>query len=720
MSTSRPFTYNPGSIIPGTEKFGNLSVGIPTAGFESTGLQWWNGPNEDLGYVIAKTNVDISGNPLQPTPIIGQLGNVAFNRTKTWMYSELVGLSNLITGQNFTTPDDSKTWLESNGYWTSWERSIPNDIKNFTDSVIFDMGFIESENTINDYINEIGTGLYDTASLFITPNGVDEGKLFSLKPSDRSGDMIVSRSTSGSRISSDSLIEPVPYNLFPGSENFSLSRFNYYANVVIATNIGGSPIGTNTVTKYSPSASVNSYLAFSNSVRFFYTNSIINISVYAKIGECTTFDLGGYFGNESAIFNLQTGVITPRSANVLSYSMEDVEDGWYRCKVTYKFTNPIGNGFLYAGITRVVSPVYNGINGMYFWGFQVTETSNTLPYFPTINRINLPRISYINANPYILIEPQRTNLFTFSAGNLSTYGISGGAISNALSSINGFTNSIQIGTNFSYAYKTTFAPVIGTGYYLSVFIQMDDNSIPVGGTSTSTGDFVFVFSGQLLPVTKIQRIGTSDVYRCSAYRVATGTSASIGVIKYSTQSIKPFRFTGIQLEVGTNETSYIETLGSTATRNTDVVSKTGVSGLIGQTEGTIYIEAFMNDNRDQRISGIEGLNGLQNRIIFNYGATRYAVQFVSNNVFTQIFTDINRPLGKTKLCVKYGGGAYKFFHNGLLIGTNSSPTPISMDKINLGTTPSIPNNEILNGGIKSFIVWKTQLTDQQCIDLTTL
>ena len=719
MSTSRPFTYYTGSLIPGTEKFGNLTVGIPTAGFESTGLQWWNGPDEDLGYVIAKTRVDINGDPLQPTPIPGQLGNVAFNRTKTWMYSEFVGLTNLITGQNLTTPEDSKTWLQSNGYWTSWASSIPNDIENFIDSVIFDVGFIESESSISDYIDEIGTTLYDSASLFITPNGVDEGKLFALKPPDRSGDMTVVRSTAGTRISLDSLIQDYPYNLFPGSENFSLTRFNYNSNVVLSINLPGSPIGTNTVSKYSPS-SISNHLAFSGTVRFFYTNSIVNMSVYAKIGECTTFDLGGYFNNESAIFNLQTGGITPRSANVLAYSMEDVGNGWYRCKVTYKFTNAIGNGFLYAGITRVVSPVYNGINGMYFWGFQVTETSNTLPYFPTISRVNLPRISYINANPHILIEPQRTNLFTFSAGTLSNYGISGGAISNALSSINGFTNSIQIASNFSYAYKTTFTPAIGTGYYLSVFIQMDDNSTPVGGSSTTTGDFVFVFGGQLLAVSKIQRIGTSDVYRCSAYKVATSTSASIGVIKYSSQSTKPFRFSGIQLEIGTNETSYIPTFGATSTRNTDVVSKTGVSSLIGQIEGTVYIEVFMNDDRDQRVFGIEGLNGLQNRIIFNYGATRYAVQFVSNNVFTQIFTDINKPLGKTKLCVKYGGGVYKFFHNGLLIGTNSSPTPISMDKINLGTTPSITNNEILNGGIKSFIIWKTQLTDQQCIDLTTL
>lgn len=181
MSTSRPFTYNPGSLIPGTEKFGNLTVGIPTVGFESTGLQWWNGPDEDLGYVIAKTRVDINGDPLQPTPIPGQLGNVAFNRTKTWMYSEFVGLTNLITGQNLTTPLDCKTYLESNDKWTSWEDNIEY---NFFNRVLVDDGTIENENCLTGTINDITDELADTASLIVTPNGYKEGVLYNVLPQD--------------------------------------------------------------------------------------------------------------------------------------------------------------------------------------------------------------------------------------------------------------------------------------------------------------------------------------------------------------------------------------------------------------------------------------------------------------------------------------------------------------------------------------------------------
>ena len=65
MATTRPFAYNTGSPISGTEQFGNLAVGLPDAGFESTGLDWWNGPDEDLGYVIAQ-QAPVNQ---QPTPV---------------------------------------------------------------------------------------------------------------------------------------------------------------------------------------------------------------------------------------------------------------------------------------------------------------------------------------------------------------------------------------------------------------------------------------------------------------------------------------------------------------------------------------------------------------------------------------------------------------------------------------------------------------------------
>lgn len=64
MATATSFAYNPGDPISGTEQVGDLSVGTPTSGFTDS-PQYWNGPDQDLGYVIAKS---VPSNT-QPTPV---------------------------------------------------------------------------------------------------------------------------------------------------------------------------------------------------------------------------------------------------------------------------------------------------------------------------------------------------------------------------------------------------------------------------------------------------------------------------------------------------------------------------------------------------------------------------------------------------------------------------------------------------------------------------
>ena len=120
MSTSRPFAYNTGSAIAGTTQVGTLAVGTPTSGFTGN-PKWWNGPDEDLGYVIAAPQ---SGNT-QPTPISGVTASVQFFRTKTFTGGEFITLSQYVsnkfsTPQIFSSGNDASTWLTANGYWNSW------------------------------------------------------------------------------------------------------------------------------------------------------------------------------------------------------------------------------------------------------------------------------------------------------------------------------------------------------------------------------------------------------------------------------------------------------------------------------------------------------------------------------------------------------------------------------------------------------------------------
>ena len=118
MATARPFAYNTGTSITGTTQTGDLAIGVLDEPYSDNygGVIWWNGPDEELGYVIA---VPVSSNT-QPTPIPGVFASVGFYRSADLAENSFVELTNTVFGQNFTNGTDCKTWLNDNGYWTSF------------------------------------------------------------------------------------------------------------------------------------------------------------------------------------------------------------------------------------------------------------------------------------------------------------------------------------------------------------------------------------------------------------------------------------------------------------------------------------------------------------------------------------------------------------------------------------------------------------------------
>lgn len=114
MPTSRPFAYNTGSTISGTIQIGSLAVGTPSSGFTGS-PRWWNGPDEDLGYVICRPNT--SGN--QPNPV-GVPAFVRFSRSKLKTDQSFINLVNSVFKQTFTTTSQCSSYLTTNGYWTSY------------------------------------------------------------------------------------------------------------------------------------------------------------------------------------------------------------------------------------------------------------------------------------------------------------------------------------------------------------------------------------------------------------------------------------------------------------------------------------------------------------------------------------------------------------------------------------------------------------------------
>lgn len=163
MATSRPFAYNPGSILSGTEQYGTIAVGTGNNPYSENygGLQWWEGPDEDLGYCIG-TSVP-SGD--HPTPL-GNIGTVQFWRTNAFDDNQFISLSNILSNQNFSSSIEAITWLNDNGYWTSYVGSsgytsvcFVLDVPSVSENA-FDIEYSPTSQEI--YLNNFfgGTGAY--------------------------------------------------------------------------------------------------------------------------------------------------------------------------------------------------------------------------------------------------------------------------------------------------------------------------------------------------------------------------------------------------------------------------------------------------------------------------------------------------------------------------------------------------------------------------------
>lgn len=123
MATITPIAYNnSGTPISGTEQIGNLSIGDTNQDYGAypSGYTFWATPDQDLHYVVAYPVP--SGNHPNPLSLPCYVG---FFKTPTKTLSDFLSLANYISNQdndpqNFTSGQAAVTWLNNNGYWTSY------------------------------------------------------------------------------------------------------------------------------------------------------------------------------------------------------------------------------------------------------------------------------------------------------------------------------------------------------------------------------------------------------------------------------------------------------------------------------------------------------------------------------------------------------------------------------------------------------------------------
>jgi hypothetical protein len=546
--------------------------------------------------------------------------------------------------------------------------------------------------------------LLDSASLIVTPNGYKEGKLYSVIPSDGSGDMSVVRATTATRVNSAGLVELVPYNFVLNSETTWVTN-----GVTITSGITDPNGGTNAYQVSGiASGNVTDYVVKGSNPMPLTSGSTITFSVYMKgsgtIGTAMERSVGGTY-----FFNTKVHTLTNQ---------------WQRFTHTFTPSNDSLGFSIY--VTNLTGTTATSVDIAFP---QVVFGTSALDYQKTETRLNIPRLDYSNGTcPSLLVEPQRTNLVTYSSSFdnaawtkenanggsapiiTANYGISPDGTQNA--------DRIQLARtttsgSFSYVWQL-FSVSAGQTYTWSVWLK----------SLSGTPSIVLSYDGA--SYTNNVTL-TNEWKRYEFTTTISGTTLIANFLLWqqlpSTSLTADFLAYGFQLEQGSYPTSYIPTTSASVTRNADVISKTGISSLIGQTEGTIFWDGEVNgcDNTFANLVNSEKNTN-----------TAFSIGYVkaSKNIYANVFDGSEKGLiqggvfqigQRIKLAYSYKSGDFALYVNGVQIGTstNTFTFPSTLDDIFIGDAVTFFN---FQEGISTnaTALWKTRLTNDQLATLTTL
>jgi len=578
---------------------------------------------------------------------------------------------------------------------------------------------------------------FDDASLVMIPSGYKDQKVYSVKPIDGSGDLTFSRASSATRVNSSLLVEKVRTNLFTYSEQLDNAAWTKAVTTITANAIVA-PDGTTTADKMADSDTTTA-------ARYTYqppasSGTIYTSSGYFKKGEYNFVTLHA-FGINGAVFNLDTGVKVSQSGGV--GSIESVGNGWYRC--SFAFTAGGGSVFFSQSPAGNISYAGTTGSGIYAWGLQVETGDIATDYIATTSSAvsvgpvsGLPRLDYSGGAscPSLLLEPQTTALNTNSEVLSNWTQVRATISSNAITSPDGYQNAdgIVASTANDDHFISQNIAVTAIPYTFSAFVKKGSkNWVRLWETSTNVSvDFNLETGATGTTVGSVTSKGTQDYgngwLRCYITYTATAGTNAFRVYAMEADNDKTFIGDGSTVDIyvwGINLTatsylqSYIPTLSTAVTRVADTASKTGISSLIGQTEGTLFVEFDFNGNYDANgIVAIDILGaGGNEAYIFITGGGQLRLELYVASVIQGLITTSIGAVGRKKIAFAYKANDFVGYMNGVQIGTDTSGTVGAMDTVYVGTYQSAT---YAAGNMNQTLLFKTRLSNTDRATLTTI
>ena len=589
----------------------------------------------------------------------------------------------------------------------------------------------------------------EAASLVMIPSGYENGTLGSLKPTDGTGDFTFSRGSdiSATRVNADGYIEKGYENLLLQSNSF-LTTWSVANGGAITPNHSGYDGSNDAWYLYKNTGTTSQLIR-----QVISSSGVQTFSFYAKAAELEWIRflwIGGAGGRSH--FHLVGDGDTGTLVNTISTSIELIGDGWYKCSTT--FNENISQIQIYpASGTNSVS---GSTGGVYIQDAQLNQGLVAYPYVETTTAPvaggileDMPRLDYSGSCPALLLEPQRTNDIATSEYTTAT---NNSSISyNQTSSPEGYDNAFKIevtGTNQAGIQTSNSYVSLSTTYTQSCYVKKD------------VGDYFGFGYFQLdMPISNNNFVRwnladiTQDAVIDGSYTNAKAEDAGNGWIRLSatittsanntrggwkfigmnSSTFTPstistigdrFYLYGLQAEPNaTYPTSYIPTYGTSQTRLADVCVDAGTQSLFNNDEGILYAEVEpLTNGSDVGVLSLRGTGSTATGLLtlkFNYG-----INTIQYFIYNAGVLEHNRIVSfnlnqKIKVAAKYSIGECVLYINGVKQYSRAEFTgfaPNTLQDVSFNTF----STEYLEARVNQVLYFPTALSDDECIELTTI
>ena len=584
--------------------------------------------------------------------------------------------------------------------------------------------------------------LYDEASLWMTPSGAKDGKLFSELPTDGSGDFTFSRGSNlaATRVDVNGLIEK-------GRENLLLnSIWNGVGSNVAPTSFAITSFASGTFDAGSQENSIR-FTAPTSADRIMITQvpaitGVVTASVYVEqihSGSIIIADVIARAGGSSNVIAFMEDGIVVNSNHLVSAGK------------TYSLTLSVASAVQWRFGVGTSGPTTGDITlskPQVELGLVATDYIETTTTSVSAGVLeNEPRLDYSGGAscPSLLLEPSRTQIITQSEYFGDAFWNKFNVIAELIdfASPDGQNNSYKITettSNAQHAIVVDFLnrPTLSAGSHThSCFVRANGvNDIVFYNNGTSGGAWVTIdlSDGTYNNLSGTATSASVEPYENDWYRisltftaVAGNTSPSIYLRvlgSYAGDGVSGIYMYGMQTELGSYPTSYIPTYGTSQTRSPDKCYLQSAD-VHSDDSGTMFFEVGDYDTatapdgfRKIITANAVSASNIDNIIYFEEYAGSNTVLVRKNGISILQTTPLYQDLRNSKIAIKWSVEGAKVFINGVLNKTYTGDASLNLQYFGYATSYS---GDVLSTiAIKQRVHFPTALNDSECIALTKL